>query len=336
MLRQISTLVRCSMPLDQALKAVAEQSDPKKVAPLLLAVRSRIQEGMRFSDALACFPQHIPKLYCATIEAGEASGKLDHILEDLAIYTEKQNKLKQKVQQAMIYPIMMVLVSVGVVLFLLGHVVPTIISVFSDMHQNLPNVTRILIALSNAIQHEGWLMLVGVLALMALARWLYQKERVRLKVQSTLLRLPLLGKTIKTLNAARFARTLGILQSAGVPLIESLHASNKTMKLLPMRRAVAQATQEVIEGQSLGSALKKSALFSPMMLHLIVSGEMSGNLAPLLLQAANQQEDEVEHVIQSCLTLFEPVMILVMGGVVLFIVLAILLPIFDLDQFAGQ
>lgn len=336
MLRQISTLLGCGMPLDQALQAVAEQSESMRVQSLLYAVCSSIQEGHSFSAALSQFPKQIPGLYCATIAAGEASGSLNKILADLALYTEKQHKLKQKVQQALIYPLLMLLVSVAVVLFLLGHVVPIIISVFSDMHQQLPTVTLVLIDCSHAVKQYGWLIALLFVLFVFAWRYTYKKAAVRCYVQTKLIKLPVLGKTLLTLNAARFARTLGMLQSAGVPLVASLQSSSKTLSLLPMRQAVNSSTQEVLEGKSLHRSLQQSALFSPIFIHLLASGEMSGELSKLLLQAANYQEDEVEAVIQTCLTLFEPIMILVMGAVVLFIVLAILLPIFDLDQFAGQ
>lgn len=333
--RQLATLLSAGIPLDEALTGVASQSEKAGVKSILLGVRARIMEGHTLAAGMAEFPKAFPKLYRTTVSSGEKSGNLDEVLLRLAEYTEKQQHIKRKIQQALIYPAMMTVVSIGVVIFMLTYVVPKIIAVFNQTNQVLPLSTKILLALSSVLQHEGLYIFIGlVLAIYGFCR-LMRRQHFRRGVHRFLFKLPLLGKLIKTINAARFARTFGILNAASVPVLDSMHAAAEMIAPIPMREAVVEAIEQVREGKPIHLALKKTHYFSPMFVHLIASGESSGQLESMLQKAASNQESEVEAVIEGSLTLFEPMMILVMGSVVLFIVLAVMLPIFALDNFSG-
>ena len=250
----------------------------------------------------------------------------------LAEYMEKQHHIQRKIRQAMIYPSLMLMVSIAVVIFLLIYVVPTIIDVFAQTNATLPMATMVLIAISHIVKHYGGYGLGGLGILSYFFKRSLKKTSVREKYDRFLLHLPLLGKNIRTINSARFARTVGILSAASVPILEAMTAASQLIIPLPMRNAVGMAIEQVREGITIHQALEKTGYFSPLFIHLVASGEMSGQLEAMLQKIAIHQESDVEALIESSLTLFEPVMILVMGSVVLFIVLAIMLPIFALDQ----
>lgn len=333
--RQLATLLVSSIPIDEALGSVAEQSTKPAVKAILLGVRAKVLTGYPLAASLEDFPRAFPKLYRVTVAAGEQSGHLDRALLRLADYTEKQDKIRKKIKQALVYPSMMALVACTVIVFLILYVVPKIVGVFQDTHMTLPLPTIILLAISGFLQHYGiYLIAVIVLTIFVCKRAL-RNEATRSRFDSFLLKLPVIGHTILTINCARFARTFGILMAASVPVLEALHNSAKLITPVPMRKSVQNAINDVREGGAIYSALKKTGYFPPMFLHLLASGEKSGHLEEMLIKVADNQDTEVESVLQSVLTLFEPIMILVMGSVVLFIVLAVLLPIFSMDQFAG-
>lgn len=330
--RQLSTLLSAGIPLDEVLAGVARQTTKPQLKSIILGVRSKVMEGYTLAASMAEFPATFPKLYVTTVAAGEKSGKLDQVLLKLAEYTEKQHHIKRKIRQAMIYPSLMIVVSVAVIIFLLIYVVPKIVEVFSQTNQTLPIATIFLIGISNIVKNYG---LYG-LSLLVLGIYLFKqflkKPNFREKYDQLLLNLPILGKNIRTINSARFARTFGILSAASVPVLEAMSAAQQLITPLPMRSAVSIAIEQVREGVSIHQALERTRYFSPMFIHLVASGEMSGQLETMLQKAAVNQEGDVEALIDSSLTLFEPVMILIMGSIVLFIVLAIMLPIFALDQ----
>ncbi|MFZ1325847.1 MAG: type II secretion system inner membrane protein GspF [Candidatus Contendobacter sp.] len=330
--RQLATLVGSGLPLEEALGAVARQADRARWGGVLLAVRTRVLEGHTLAAALNDFPQAFPELYRATVAAGEQSGHLDVVFERLADYTEARQQMRQKVGLALFYPLLLTGVAILIVTGLLTYVVPQVVQVFSSLHQQLPALTRALIALSDFLRAHGGLLLI-VLAL-AGAGWLYALRRpaFRRSVHRLLLRLPLLARLVRGANTARFARTFSILMVSGVPVLEALRISAQVIDNLPMREAVVQAAMRVKEGSSLHKAIAASGYFSPMTVQLIASGEASGRLENMLERAAIQQERETETLIAALLGIFEPLLILLMGGVVLLIVLAILLPIFDLNQ----
>lgn len=333
--RQLATLLAAGIPLDEVLSGVAEQTEKAHIKSILLGVRGRVLEGYSLAAALADFPSAFPRLYRTTIAAGENSGKLDQVLTELAEFTERQHAVRQKIQQALIYPSLMTLVSISVVIFLLIYVVPKIVNVFTQTNQTLPYATTLLIAISQFLLHDGVYLLIGLIVFVFIFIRLLKKRRVRETFDRLLLKLPVIGKLIKTINSARFGRTFGILFAATVPVLEAMQAASQLIGPLPMRDAVTHSIDRVSEGANISYALRKSGYFSPMFLHLIASGETSGQLPSMLAKAAANQERDVEAVIQSSLTLFEPLLILIMGAVVLFIVLAVMLPIFALDQLPG-
>ena len=334
--RQLATLLSAGMPLEETLMAVAEQTEKPKIKAMILAVRSRVLEGHTLATGMAEFPQAFTDLYRATVAAGEKSGHLDIVLNRLADYTEQQNHMRQKIQQALIYPAIMGFVSIMIVIFLLIYVVPKIVGVFTATKQALPVLTVILIEISSFIQTYGILMLLIFIGFIFAFRYMLRKnEHFRARYHGFLLGVPIIGNAIKTLNTARYARTFGILFSAGVSVIDAMRVATELILNLPMSKSIAAATEQVREGVPINRALRQSGYFPPMSIHLIASGEGSGQLENMLERAADNQDREVESLIESTLTLFEPIMILVMGSVVLFIVLAVLLPIFALDQYSG-
>jgi general secretion pathway protein F len=330
--RQLATLVGSGLPLEEALGAVARQAERTRLSGLLLAERARVLEGHTLETALRDFPGVFPELYRATVAAGEQSGQLDVVFERLADYTEARQQMRQNVGLALFYPLLLTGVAVLVVAGLLTYVVPQVVQVFSSLNQQLPALTRGLIALSDFLRQYGGLLLTG-LAVGAVS-WVYALRRIGFKrrVHQTLLKLPLIARLTRGANTARFARTFSILMASGVPVLEALRISAQVMSNLPMREAVEQAAVRVKEGASLQKAISNSGYFPPMTVQLIASGEASGRLENMLERAAVQQERETETLIAALLGIFEPMLILVMGGVVLVIVLAILLPIFDLNQ----
>jgi general secretion pathway protein F len=299
-------------------------------------VRSKVLEGHALASALRDFPQAFSNLYCATVSAGEKSGHLDIVLQRLADYTEQQYEMRQKIMHALIYPVIMVFVAIGIVGFLLQFVVPKMISVYSNTGQALPGMTQILIAISNGISRYGLYILIAIIAGFVLFRYQMKKNiAFKEKMHRVFLRIPVIGNAIKVVNTARFSRTFAILSSAGVPVLEAMTISSALITNLPIRKAVQEAANRVREGANIYLALKQTTYFPPMSIHLIASGESSGQLENMLERAANNQEGDITRLIETSLALFEPAIILLMGAIVLFIVLAVLLPIFQLDQFTG-
>lgn len=330
--RQLATLVRSGTPIDTALQAVSRQTEKARLSNMLLAVRAKVKEGHPLAVAMADFPHAFDDLYRATVDAGEQSGHLDAVLERLADYTENRHALRQKFQLALIYPVLIAVVAVLVVVGLVAYVVPKVVEVFEGIGQELPLLTRGLIGLSDFLQNNWILLLSGILIMVVVMSWLLRREGPKRKFHGLLLRLPLVARLVRGMNTARFARTFSILASSGVPVLEAMRISAEVVTNLPMRSAVEEAARRVREGTAINKALEHSGYFPPMTVHLIASGEASGNLDEMLERSAAAQEREMETLLGLLLGFFEPFMILFMGGTVLVIVLAILLPIFDLNQ----
>jgi general secretion pathway protein F len=330
--RQLATLVRSGLPLEESLQAASQQTDKSRLKSMLLAVRSRVMEGHTLATGLGDFPHVFPELYRTTVSAGEQSGHLEVVLERLADYTESRQQMQQKIQLALFYPVLLTLVAVGVVIGLMTYVVPQVVQVFENIGQELPVLTRTLIAISAFMRHYGLLLLLLVAGAGGIIGWVLSKEGPKRRFHATLLHLPLIGRLERGINAGRFARTFSIVTASGVPVLDGLRIASEVMSNLPMREAVEDVTRKVREGASIHAALEKSGYFPPMMVHLIASGETSGKLEEMLERAAVNQEREIETLIAAVMGLFEPVLILVMGALVLIIVLAILLPIFNLNQ----
>lgn len=330
--RQLATLVRSGLPLEEALSAVAQQSEKSRTKSILMAVRSRVMEGHTLADGLAEFPNAFPEIYRSTVAAGEQSGHLDGVLERLAEYTENRQMIRSKIQQAMVYPILLTTVAVGIIVFLLVQVVPEVVTVFEDTGQPLPTMTEVLIASSEFLQEQLlWLLLILTAVGIGLHQ-LLQRHGPKKRFHYLLLATPLVGRIVRGFNTARFARTLSILAGSGVPVLDALRISGEVVNNLPMKEAIEEATDRVREGAPISRSLARSNLFPPMTLHLIGSGESSGELEEMLERAATNQETELDTLIGTLLSLLQPIMILIMAALVLMIVIAMMMPILELNQ----
>ncbi|EFH7123585.1 type II secretion system protein GspF [Escherichia coli] len=333
--RQLATLVQAAMPLETCLQAVSEQSEKLHVKSLGMALRSRIQEGYTLSDSLREHPRIFDSLFCSMVAAGEKSGHLDVVLNRLADYTEQRQRLKSRLQQAMLYPIVLLVVAISVVSILLTAVVPKIIEQFDYLGHDLPASTRMLISLSNALLSGGLYWLAGFLLLSFFIQRLLKKANFRLCWDKTLLRLPVTGRVAKGLNTARFSRTLSILTASNVPLLEGVQTAAAVSVNCYVEQQLLKAASRIREGSSLRAALAEQGLFPPMMLYMIASGEQSGQLEKMLDQAAVNQEREFDSLVGIALGLFEPALVMMMAGVVLFIVVAVLEPMLQLNNMIG-
>lgn len=330
--RQLSTLISASLPVEEALKGVAEQTEKSKTRELIYALRAKVLEGYSLAQALNEFPGSFSELYKATINSGEHTGNLDVVLDELAQYIEHQQQTKQKVQQALIYPALMILVSICIVSFLLEFVVPKIIDVFTTSNQTLPLITNILIKFSDFFKTFG----LYIISLFILSIFLFKKAlsipKFKFKCHKVILKFPLIAYLIRSINVARYIHTFSILFKAGVNVLEAMKVSSSLINNQVMRKNFDKAIIRVKEGVAINQSLKETGFLSPMSLHLIASGEKSGQLAQMMQRCAFNLDNEVKRLIDTGLTLLEPLIILFMGGVVLFIVLAILLPIFSMEQ----
>ena len=329
--RQLATLVQSNLPLDEALQAAAEQSRNSRIKGMLLQVRSRVSEGYTLAYAMAEFPQVFNEMYRAMVNAGEHAGYLGPVLEQLADYTEQRQYTGQKLQMAMIYPFILVGVAIAVVVALMVFVVPELVGIFAQSQRELPVLTRGLIATSDFLREWGHWLLLGLVALVVLARRLLRDEGRKTAWHRFLLRVPGLSRLLVALDTARFASTLSILMASGVPLLDSLRIAGEVLNNRVLRQDSKDVAERVAEGSSLNRALRESGRFPPMMVHMVASGEASGELETMLDRSARNQERELEMTLGTMMALFEPLMVVVMGGMVLLIVLAILLPIFDLN-----
>jgi general secretion pathway protein F len=330
--RQLATLVKSALPLEEALLAVSQQTDKPRVRSIVLGVRSRVMEGHALADGLGDFPGSFPEMYRATIAASDQSGHLDSVLERLADYTDNRQQLRSRTLAALLYPVLLFVVCVSIVFFLLVSVVPKIVEVFRNSNAELPLLTQVLIVSSDFMRAWGIYLFVAIGAALFLFVRSLRIEANRRRWHRFLLGLPLIGKVVRAGNTARFARTLSTLTASTVPVLEALRISGQVVTNLPMRNAVDDAAVRVREGAPIGRSLGQSRLFPPMMIHLISSGETSGELDTMLERAAVHQERELDSILQSVVGLLGPVMILVMGGMVLLIVLAMLMPIFQLNE----
>ena len=330
--RQLSTLIHAGLPLEEALGAVAAQREKRRVSQLLAAVRSRVIEGHALATSLTAFPKAFPELFRATVAAGERSGHLGHVLEQLADYTEARHASRQKIQLALVYPLILLVASFSIVGFLLGYVVPDVVKIFINSGQPLPVLTQAMIALSSGLRSYGGLLLVLLFAAVLAARWGLRQPRLKLRWHVLLINVPLVGGVLRAMEAARFASTLSILGKSAVPLVDALEISATVIANLAIRQRMLDVARSVREGGTLTRGLERSGDIPPMMLHLIASGERAGELDSLLGRAAEQQEKTLAARIALVVSLFEPIMLVLMGGVVLLIVMAILLPILSLNQ----
>ena len=330
--RQISTLLTAGLTVDQALSAIVEQSDTDYTKEVMQDVRAEVMSGSTLSRALAKYPKIFPDIYRALVYAGEESGELAKVTLRLAEYTESRNLLKQKVIMALVYPSIVTIVAISVISGLLIYVVPQVVSAFEQSKQTLPLLTRALIGLSDFLR-ATWPYLLGLIAIAIFAtKKALKNVQIRFQWHEKLLNLPLVGPLVRGLNTARLASTLAMLVGSGVPIINAMKASTQIIGNLPMRQAVEEAIELIRDGTPLSKALKTRQLFPPILIHLISSAEATGKLDQMLESAAAQQSREMENRIGILTALMEPVLILMMGVMVLTIVLAILLPIIEMNQ----
>ncbi|MBS9779032.1 MAG: type II secretion system inner membrane protein GspF [Moraxellaceae bacterium] len=332
--RQLSVLLASSIPLEEALASVAKQSQKPPIKSLMLSVRSNVLEGYDLATSLQQ-SANFPPLYIATISAGEKSGHLDLILEQLADYTESRFALQKKIQGAMIYPIVLMIMALAIVIGLMTFVVPKIVKVFEQSDQALPLITQIVLAISNILTQWWWLLLIIIsFAVFAFVRFI-RTDSGRDVFDAMVLKMPIFAKLSKSLNASRFASTLSILTRSGVPLIEGLRIGAEVATNVHIQRTIKNSADKVTEGASLSSQLEQSPYFPPMMIQMIKSGENSGELENMLGRASKMQEDEASNFISTLLALLEPLMLVFMGIIVMTIVMAVMLPIINMNDLAG-
>ncbi|HQT25497.1 MAG TPA: type II secretion system inner membrane protein GspF [Burkholderiales bacterium] len=330
--RQFSTLLSAGLTVENALDALVEQSEDDHSRQILAGVRGEVLSGQTLSNALSQYGRVFPEIYRALVHAGEESGELAEVMLRLADYVENRHALRQKVMLAFLYPAAVSLVATAVITGLLVYVVPQVVGVFRQSHQALPFLTRALIASSDFLRKTGFYWLALILAGIWAGHVALSRESLRKKWHGILLDLPVFGTLIKGLDTARFANTLAILAGSGVPLLNALKAGAMVVQNLVLREAIEDAVRMVTEGAPLSRALAGSRRFPPILIHLISSGEASGRLAPMLERASRQQETEMEGRTAWLTGLMEPLLIVAMGGIVLLIVLAIMLPIIDMNQ----
>src|SRR6185436_11622776 len=330
--RQLATLVKAGLPLEEALLAVSQQSEKPRVQMIMLGVRAKVMEGHTLADGLAEFPRVFPEIYRSTVSAGESSGKLDGVLERVADYTENREVTRQKVLGALLYPIVLSIVCMGIVTGMMVYVVPKVIEVFEASKGKLPFSTQVLIFVSDFLRNYGVYLVIGIIAaIFAFVSWLKNPDNRR-RFHRLQLRMPLFGRLVRGFNTARFTRTFSILTASAVPVLEAMRIAGEVVTNLPMRDAVGAAAARVREGAPIGRSLASSKLFPPMTVHLISSGESSGELDTMLERAAINQEREMDSMMGSLVGLLGPLLIVVMGLFVMGIVFAMLMPIFQMNS----
>lgn len=334
--RELYTLLDAGTPLNEALKGIAQQAESKQMKRFVTSLHSKVAEGHGLASALNQAPFIVPTDVIATIQAGEESGYLDKVLSRLAESIEQRDQLNKKMKTALIYPILMVVVAVVIVFFLMMYVVPKVVKVFDNMQQTLPPLTQGLLSFSDFIQHQwGWLLFFGVVV-WGLFIWLMRQPKGRYKVHKILLRTPGIRRFLIYSSAARWARTLGVLLSSGVAIQDALKIAAEVVTLEPLKKAVLKMVSDVREGESVANSMQVAGFFPPLLLNLVRTGEGKGQLDAMLLKGAKHYEFSVETAANTLVSVLEPILIIVMGAVVLTVVLAIMMPIFEMNQMVGH
>ena len=330
--RQLASLLEAGLPLEQAFTALLEQAERPYVRDLIASIRSEVIGGASFSDALSRYPRDFAEIFRALVASGEQIGHLARVLTRLADYIERRNALMQKVKLAFTYPAIVTVVAFAIVIFLLTYVVPQIVSVFTNTKQKLPVLTMMMLAVSNFVRAYGLIMLVALIGAGFAWRRALKNPALKRRFHAWLLTAPIYGKFERSLNTARFASTLAITTGSGVPILRALDTSRDTLSNVAMKELVEQASAAVREGVSLARALSAQKHFPPMLIHMIRAGEITGELPAMLERAANSQQADLERRTLTIAGLLEPMLILAMGVVVLLIVLAVLMPIIEINQ----
>jgi general secretion pathway protein F len=331
-MRQLASLLQASMPIDEALQTIGTHSHKKHVKNTIQQIRSSVVEGKSLASSLQLNTKGLPPYFIATVEAGERSAKLGYILENLADEIQQQESFKKKISTALIYPLLISLVALTVVVSLLLFVVPQIVTVFDSMNQVLPPLTIAVIELSNFLTTYIEIIIVALIAATIGMKIALKQPITKTKIQKIMSQFPVIGKIMVSSNAVRFSRTLALLHGSGTPILTALKNTAESISYLPMKQGVLKATERVRAGSTLFKSLESQNVLPPMTLYMLASGEKSAQLSEMLNKAADIQETELDIYTVKVISLFEPLMILFMGAIVLLIVLAILLPIFELNQ----
>ncbi len=330
--RQMATMISAGLPVEEALDGVAGQIEKRRARAMIMTVRTRVREGHTLAAALGEFPSTFSGMYRSTVAAGEQSGHLDAVLDNLADYTESSFESRRNVEMALFYPVVLLVFAVLIVGALLIYIVPDIVQVFEDTGGELPLLTRFMIALSEFLRSSLWMLVIGVAAAWYGIRRLLARPAIRLQWDRRKLSLPLLGRIARGGNASRYANTLSILTSSGVPLVEAMRIAAEVVSNQWLKQGLNDAVRQVSEGSSLRVALESCGHFPPMFLHMVASGEASGELDTMLRKVARFQQSEIERLTTALVRVFEPTMMVIMGLVVVMIVLAILLPILNIHE----
>ncbi|HLX02661.1 MAG TPA: type II secretion system inner membrane protein GspF [Trinickia sp.] len=330
--RQLASLLVAGLPLDEALAVLTDQAERDYIRELMAAIRAEVLGGHSLANALTQHPKDFPDIYRALVAAGEHTGRLGLVLSRLADYIEQRNALKQKIVLAFTYPTIVTIIAFGIVTFLLSYVVPQVVNVFASTKQKLPILTVLMMALSDFVRHWWWAILIAVVVVVYAVRGILKQPGPRLAFDRWVLTAPLAGKLVRGYNTVRFASTLAILTAAGVPILRALQAAGETLSNRAMRGNIDDAIVRVREGTSLSRALGNTKTFPPVLVHLIRSGEATGDVTTMLDRASDGEARELERRTMFLTSLLEPLLILAMGGVVLVIVLAVMLPIIDLNN----
>ncbi len=330
--RQFSTMVDAGLPLVQCLDILGKQADNKTLGDVVLQVKTHIEKGSDLSDALRKHPKVFDSLYCNLVEAGETGGILDGILKKLAEYIEKAEALKKKVKSAMVYPGVIVTVAVGVVSFLMIFVIPAFATMFEGAGSDLPGPTKIVMAVSDFFRTKWYYLFGGIVAFIFLFRKVYQTERGRFEIDRLALQLPVFGPLIRKVSVAKFSRTLGTLVGSGVPLIEALDICARTSGNKIVERSVVRTIESIKEGESIAPPLARENVFPAMVIQMIDVGENSGSLDAMLKKIADFYDEEVDTAVSALTSLLEPMLMVFLGIVVGFIVVAMYLPIFKMGE----
>lgn len=330
--RQMATLLESGMTVEETLSAVIKQSEGHKIKSVMSDIRSLVTEGYSLSDAIAQYPNSFPEIYRASISAGEQSGTLDNVLDRLADYLEDSHAMQQKISQAVVYPIFLFFVCAAILVALITVVVPKVVNVYEDTKQELPSLTKGVIKLSDFMVDYGVLLAIVLAAIIVGLKFIFSKRGPKLKLHALYLKIVGLRKMVQNIDSARMARTLSIMVGSGVPILSSMKASEGVMNNLVLQGDLQVASTEVGQGVSIGRAIGRSGNFPPLLVHMISSGENSGRLGHMLEKAATATENEMQTRISMMVSLLGPLMILLMGSLVLVIIMAILMPMFQLQD----
>ncbi|MCC2626116.1 MAG: type secretion system protein GspF [Burkholderiales bacterium] len=330
--RQFAILLNSGLSVEQALNALIDQLENQDQKTVMMGVRTEVLGGRPLAASMRTFPNVFPAVYCSLIHAGEQSGSLPRVMTKLADYSDKTRELTGKIMMALLYPVIVSVVAILMIIALLVYVVPQVVKVFESSKQDLPMLTKILIATSNGLRSYGWIMILAIIITVVTFMRLLKNHEFKLRFHRQLLKLPVAGRLLINIDVARFTHTLAMLLTSGVPMIQALEAGRDTLSNYMMRNAINKALKLVKEGVPLAVALNQQDAFPPVVIHLIASGEKSGNLDALLEQAGAHQELELTHRSELLTGILEPALIVFMGGIVMLIVIAIMLPILNMNQ----